>query len=434
MQSKFYTYKTTKCGLYDNIHQNSSYPNIVELLQYEINKRIYYYGDNFSNSWEKVSFQKTGAKQIIERHYKMLKSKPLKESTNLVLSNAYFTVNDELRKSNYEVVIPWWNLKKNGLYLRNYSFLRLFQEISQTLNKAGIQELISKDFLKKILSFIDEGNALIAKHSFRAGFFSNDMGFYERAFIDIFKHQNIPTFIFLHGLPARYNHIDDNRADYLIVWGEKIKESYIKAGVGKNKIIVSGHPNYSNIKTNKLKFSLENILVISKPAHGSPSSIRNDTTMPNDRGNCLLYLNLVQETLVSCGVNNVKLRLHPSENPQWYYKNIDSNFYTLDTDSITNSLEASSLVIGPTSTVLLEAIYSGVNYLIFEPSADDKDLINCPLVSPFDGTDDKIPVAKNQDELKHIIDSKSCVDISVFKDYIAPEFNLSEVYQKIKPE
>ncbi len=415
--------------LYNYLYENTKNRYIIELLQYEINKRIYYFGNNFINPWEKSCLDKNKIKQFITSKYKTLRSKSLINNHNLVLSDAYFTVNDELKK-NCRVVVPWWTFKRNGIYLKDTRFQKLFYEINQVINNARLDELISEGFIKKITLFINAGEQLIVSHDFKAGIFSNDLGFYERIFIDILKKLNIPTFIFLHGLPARYNNIDDNRADYLIVWGDKIKENYIKAGVDSNKIIVSGHPAYSKPLKKKLKNSLDEVLVISKAMNGAPS-ISNDIIL-SDRGNCLLYLKLIQEILKEFGVKKAKLRIHPSENPDWYKANIDTGFFTIDRDNLINTLKKSTLVIGPTSTVFLESIYWGVNYLVFEPSINDIDLMNYPLVSPFDGTDNGIPVAKNLEEFKNILINKKSVESEILKDYISPEFDLSEVFSKIK--
>jgi hypothetical protein len=82
-------------------------------------------------------------------------------------------------------------------------------------------------------------------------------------------------------------------------------------------------------------------------------------------------------------------------------------------------------VIGPTSTVFLEALYYGVNYVCFEPSIEDIDLLNFPLVPPFDGSDERVPIAKNEDELEKIIKRKILVNLEVFDDYIKTPFDLS---------
>ena len=98
---------------------------------------------------------------------------------------------------------------------------------------------------------------------------------------------------------------------------------------------------------------------------------------------------------------------------------------------MSNSLNSTSLVIGPTSTVLLESLYANVNYIVFEPSTEGLDFLNYPIVSPFDGDDNDILVAKNQEELKKLIHEKSCVSEDALNGYFTSKFDFSEVFQKL---
>ena len=159
-------------------------------------------------------------------------------------------------------------------------------------------------------------------------------------------------------------------------------------------------------------------------------SISNEIVL-SDRGNCILYLGMVKKILKLNGINKARLRIHPSENPKWYIENIGCDFYELDSTNLSDSLLNSSLVIGPTSTVFLESIYNGVNYLVFEPTINDLDLINYHIVSPFDGSDKKIPVAKNENELDIILKEKVKVDSSCFSDYISTPFDLGFINKLI---
>jgi hypothetical protein len=399
-------------------------------LQYEINKRIYYFGDNFQSSWEGLNLNKIRKRQLIERLYRRIYSKKINNCENLVFSNAYFSLNIELKRLGIKVITPWWTPKKGSLYLQDANFSSKFEYIYDKINTANLKELLSNSFIEKLKLFAEASHSLVKNSNIKAAFFSNDLGFFERLFIDIFEKANIPTFVFLHGLPARYNAVDDNRAKYLIVWGEKIKQNYINAGVNANKIFTSGHPYYNKSISPKLRFSLDNVLVLSKPANGTPS-ISNEIIL-SDRGNCIVYLEIVKKILKLNGVTNAKLRIHPSESSKWYIDNLGSDFFELDKADLVDSLLSSSLVIGPTSTVFLETIYNGVNYLVFEPTTNGMDLINYKIVSPFDGTDKRIPVAKNEDELEYILKNKIMVDPTCFNDYIKTPFDLSFIKNLIK--
>lgn len=157
----------------------------------------------------------------------------------------------------------------------------------------------------------------------------------------------------------------------------------------------------------------------------------NDGVRLTDRGNLILYLYMVQSVLKKFGVKRVRFRPHPSENSAWYFKFIDKDFYQVDHENLQKSLQKSTIVIGPTSTVFLETLYNGVNYVCFEPSWNGMDLTNFELVPPFDGSDERLPVAKNEEQLECIIKEKTKVDISIFNEYIKTPFDLSFVKSMI---
>ncbi len=91
----------------------------------------------------------------------------------------------------------------------------------------------------------------------------------------IFEEINKPSFIFLHGLPARMNNFDDNRTKYLIVWGEKIKDAYVNmGGFDPNKIFVSGNRNYKNYNTKELKFDFTDIVVLTCSMPGGQNTVK----------------------------------------------------------------------------------------------------------------------------------------------------------------
>ncbi len=419
-----------KSNLYDYLYENSESSYLIEILQYEINIRVYWYGNHYLNAWNVPLTNKKKLRRILENTYKKYRTKSFKSSKDLILSNSYFSVNKTLEKKGFNIVVPWWSLNRHGFYLKNKDFNSLFKEISETLENGGINDLVSVDFQNKLTSFINIANEVICNNDFKAALFANDLGFFERLFIDLFKKNKIPTFVFLHGLPGRYNSIDDNRADYLIVWGDKIKKNYVDSGIDKDKIIVGGHPSFNEIKFSDLRFELYDVLVICKANEGAPC-ISNDLRIC-DRGNALHYLELLKKVLLKKKVENVRLRIHPSENPQWYRGHIDTDFYTLDNRSLSKSLKGSSLVIGPTSTVFLDAIYLGVNYLVFEPLIEGNTFMNVPVVPPFNGDDPKVPVAKNSLELEVLIDEKTKVDPSVFNEYVDGNYDLSAIYKKIE--
>ena len=132
------------------------------------------------------------------------------------------------------------------------------------------------------------------------------------------------------------------------------------------------------------------------------------------------------------GIKKVRFRPHPSENPSWYLKFLDLSFFKLDTVNLEESLKKSTLVIGPSSTVLLEALYFDVNYVVYEPSQNNISLMNDLLYPPFDGAYPEIPVAKNEDDLKSILENKRIITYSVIHKFIKTPFNLDFIKDLIK--
>ena len=311
--------------------------------------------------------------------------------------------------------------------LSNFDILNRSEKIKSKFRNLAFNKLIADNFIKEVNEFEEKLIDFYREKKIKSLFVPNDMGFFGNLSIAICKQISIPSFIFLHGLPGRYNNIDDHRSDYLIVWGEKTREYYIKMGKEYNKIFVSGHPYYKTSPIS-LKFSLDNILILTKPQNGAQQS---NGIILADRANQILYLYSVEKVLKSLGVKSVRFRPHPSENGNWYLKYLNKIFYHLDSGNLQDSINKSTLIIGPTSTVFLESLYYEVNYVIYELSLNNIDLVNWPLVPPFDGTDAKIPVAKNEEELYYILKNKIAVDPSCFNDYISTPFDLSFVKKLI---
>ena len=79
-----------------------------------------------------------------------------------------------------------------------------------------------------------------------------------------------------------------------------------------------------------------------------------------------VYIYEIGKVLKELG-GKAKLRMHPSENPDWYAKFIDTKFFVIDQDKLSASLANSTLVIGPVSTLFIDAINFGVSYIVYEP-------------------------------------------------------------------
>ncbi len=411
--------------------------DFYDTIRFRLGQILYYYGEHFRFPREKYSSEKLSLKKKIRREYRnlynTLKMRQLNNQKTRdkpkILSNSYFQLNNELNQIGFNVYDPIWSRRSNYPFLGNWLIYKETEELRTFINRCSINEILSKNFQDRVQAYRNSLKEYYSKQNITALIVPFDVPFFENVAIKTFKEIQVPTFIFLHGIPARYNMFDDNRADYLIVWGEFIKDLYIKAGVKEEKIIVAGHPNYKDNPDNDLKFSLSDILVITKCIGGTTGSNRR---IMADRGNLLVYLLQIQKVLTQFGIKSVRYRPHPSENPAWYLNALDPKFFKLDHEDYQTSLKKSSLVIGPSSTVFIEALYHGVNYLIFEPSFNNLDMVNHIIVPPYDGSISEVPVAKNMDQLKEILENKLRVNLSIYNRIIKTPFDIRFLKDIIK--
>ena len=406
--------------LCDNYPDKAKY---FEWMKYELDNRIYYFGQNFKTPYEGRPFKQELKNKLsrLKRHLVGKKNVATVGYTDCILSEAYFTVNDVLSKElNAKVLKFPWNAGVDVFSEKTLS------ETIYNLSSADFNDLISDKFCNSLQQLYNSIKTFLASNRIKLCIFPNDLTPINRMAIDACKEVGIPTSIFLHGLPARYDIIDDNRAEYLCVWGEGIKKQYERVGVTPEKIIITGHPGYSTIQYPQVSnVNLESPLVLSYSVCGAPST--SDEYRMADRGICINFPWTVEKVLKQMGVTRAVLRLHPSENPEWYRKYIDNDFYEIDTHSLSDSLHKASIVIGPTSTVSMDAASVGVPYFGFEPPMP----FSYPVVPPFDNSELDFPVAFTVNELLDNLKNNRCMQPTVFKKYIAPEFNMQLLLDKI---
>lgn len=312
----------------------------------------------------------------------------------------------------------WHPLGKKNIF-GDLKTLKWHQHIQNTIRHADFHSFLDPVFHESLELFQQHLIKTYQEQDFRALFLYTDQYFYSKYHIDIFKKMNRPSFVFTHGLPGIYSKEVDNRSDYLMVWSEKIRSNYINAGFSPNKVKVVGHPIYNNLEKQKtLRSGLSNILVV------PVSSItwhqhEYDNTVVNDVATVVLYLYQVQSVLKRIGVKKARYRPHPTINRKWIAPFIDQDFYAIDNDTLSNSLSQASLVIGANSTVLLEALIEGVNYMAFDPKdKSGKNMSGYLSVPPFDGSEKKLMLATDENELEKMIRTNTMTDYSIVHDFI----------------
>lgn len=410
----------------DSLKKNNSEDNkYVDLLMMELNIRLYHYGNNFINTHENIRFLDKLLFTIwyFKKYFSKFKvNRILDSSRKKILSSSYFNLNSKLEEVGFEVYSPQFMINSDRV-LQSHKLSWKTYNMMKLLRFSTFKELLNVSTIKVIKDYVENLTQILSEQQFNALVVSNDETALSKTAIEAFRNLSKPSFIFLHGLPGIYNSTENNQTDYLIVWGEKIKDNFIEAGINPDKIYVSGHPYYIKKPSNiSLRFSFDNILVTSKVIGGSQHS---DIVRLADRGNNIYYLNSIKDILLKFGIKSVRFRPHPSENAKWFNEFIDTDFFKIDPTPLSESLKKSSLVIGPTSSLLIDTYFSEVNYLIYEPQFNGLCLDGAKPFPPFDGSDSRVPVAKNDTELYDLLCLKKSINTSFIDDYIKFPFDIS---------
>lgn len=394
-----------------------TYPKKAEMLEwmkYALDNRVYYFGQHFKTPYE-ARPMKVKLKARAVNFIRKMKTAAITYN-GAVISNAYFNVSEFIRKEGYSVILPPWqtgNISKE-------SQETLYQMMFSDFNK-----VLSDNFQNAVYKLRDELKQFFVKNHTPFVLLSNDLDPIHRITIDICKEINIPSGVFLHGLPASYNSIDDSRADYLFVWGEKIKENYINAG-SKSNIVVTGHPNFSSFKT--VISHPENVVVISRAVCGAPS--QSDRHSVDDRGICIQHIYAIETALKNAGINHAILRLHPSENPDWYAKFMDKDFYSLDTHSLDYTISHAKMVVGQISTVMLNTVFNNIPCYPFVLGKEENHYAS-EIVPPFSNMPG-FPTSCTVVELADNINNGRFVTSEHFDGYVNPSFEVSKITQYIQ--
>lgn len=417
-------------GLEGNYYQYflDLYPQKAQFLNWiklSMDNQVYNYGNHLKMPMENINIRYYLKKRISYIKHHIIDSYSIKKRggyRDSIVSNAYSTLNATLSDFSDEKVMPMpWS------YGVDVFSSRRLRHIVGNISYYSINQLLDDKSYDDVMFLYDRMKLFLKEYHIKMVICYNDMYPLERMIIDAGKEMGVPTAVFLHGLPGRYDCIDDNRADYLFVWGEGIKELCVKAGMSPEKIIITGHPFFSSFQSPVMKDDRNpSPLIITYVGGGVPSN--SSEYEMSDRGNSISYAWCVEEALKKIGVCRASLRLHPSENPLWYKKNVDMGFYELDGAKLSDSIKTHSYIIGPTSTVAIDAAIQGVPYFGFSPYFK----YASPLVPPFNNSEQGFPIARTVDELKLNIESRRFMQPVVFSKYMASPFNSDAILSLIK--
>lgn len=408
-----------------DIESQEQYKKTIDKLKVELDWHFYAYGDNLENRYKRGYKGTLRDRLAAMLQNKMAMSKiPSSSSQNNIITFARLPI-EEMGKeyiSLYSTIfspIGKRNIIGNG-DMKNYHMF-----MNNVFNDLAFNQILKLNVLDEILRHEERLLDFYKKSNVHGLFLNTDEYYYNKVHIDIFKGLNRPSFIFSHGLPGIYSKEVDNKSDYLVVWGQQIKDNYISVGFDPNKIIVGGNPNYRMIKVKQLRNDLSNVLVMTS---GSIQwHMHSWTDLPiYDRSLIVLYLYSVENVLKKVGVKRARLRPHPSVSAKWLSQYVDIDFYTFDKTPFVESINRSSLIIGCTSTTYFESLMHGVNYIVYEPTFDGYTMTGGKLVPPFDGSDNDVVIANNEERLYLLIKERYSPNIRILENYMEP-FNAKKI-------
>ncbi len=407
---------------------------LARFVKYEFDKHLYYYGAHFSAGYDRTvlgrnpeqyqaellrlywKLQPTVQAELTQKHFPT-------DRVPCLFSNAYFGWERSFADLGVRLVRSVWTEADSGNVLA--AALNNQCRAVNELFRSGMSIFYQRAFHDILRSIADNLEQYYAGHPSAGLMLPFTNGFFEGLSSDIFRRLGKPVFLCIHGLPARFDWWirGEHPIDYIVVWGEAMKRRIVATGRDPATVLTSGHPTYSGRPFLPITSKLDRVLVLGFPQNGAPLL---DTPHYHDRSLALDYVWRVQATLKQLGVTRARLRPHPSESTAWYRSQIDPSFFELDEVQVcAESLKASTLVIGPTSTVLLDSLVLGINYVTFWPAfrhynptgdvAFDPDL-------PFDGSDARFPVARDETQLLRLLRKRATVDGRALTDYIGETF------------
>ena len=403
----------------------------IDYMKVNLDSKMYAYGDNMREAYPEP--QSIRLKDLLIYGRKLLKTKYIKKSTDKDRILTFVRMPSSI-ESKYKLEFTSSVLQpicdKN---ISSYNLLRYYSLYLKLTRSRNFNEMFDSNLLKLMNDYEDVIAECYKSYNIKGLIVPNGEPFLYNLHLDIFKKLQIPSFIVLHGIPGIYDLESEKKADYMLVWGEQIRQNYIDVGFDGDRIKVIGHPRYTEIpRIEKLRNSLDNVLVATTgSSEWSPHGWEYDKFPLFDRSLFLTYCYSVESVLKRVGVKHARLRAHPSVGREWLEKFVDLSFYTIDKNersTLRDSLNSSTLVIGPTSSVWLEALLYGVNYIVYEPGDYKKSLTNCILVPPFDGSDPDMEVAFNEDMLYEMIRRGYLLNPTIVNKYIQP-FNFDEAYK-----
>lgn len=409
-------------SLYETVFQGD--PWMFDAIQYEIARKLMHFGQHFTGPLDRPSSTaRLLKKQVCQAVLRVAATRQPPRTHQIafpVISNAYGAFNEQLRTAGRHIMSPPWERESVLTFWKEPSLQQECISIRDRLNAASVGDLLGPQWAALLNQLRKRFADYLARLRPLAVVVPFDLPLFENVLLLAASDVGVKSFTALHGLPGVITPRDNFRGDYFLVWSNRIKRLYKSHGFHEDRIIVTGHPLYGGAHPRPVQTSVANPLVLSQSVQGA----RLTGLMDHRHRECIAaHALLAQIALQRCGVSTAILRPHPGHSVSWVKSVVDQSFYTVERSSLSEALTKASVVIGPVSTVLLDALAADRNYVVFEPELSHDKGILPQLIPPFDSDGGKVPLARSVMELVDILKSNVTCDASLLNEWAGPKFS-----------
>src|SRR5574344_107765 len=137
--------------LLDYLKENYvSKADIIDIFKFSMDAKIYSYGQQFRLPEENnKKYLNNFFLSYFYRKIKILKQEFGTQNDNSIISDAYFSTNDELRKIGYSVVTPPWGYSKDSSIIPSTTFLKKYYSFRSFVSACNYNDFFSKEFSEK---------------------------------------------------------------------------------------------------------------------------------------------------------------------------------------------------------------------------------------------------------------------------------------------
>lgn len=412
----------------------ASFPvQLLPLIKYEFDSLLLQYGAHYKRNSDAARIGRNPreyARELFKFFWRMQDSidnnggfaGSRKKVRPCLLSSAYFEWAQALQRIGADVgPQPWLDAEDN--IPNSIDFYAQCRAVKELLS-SDFSTYYMPEFREVLLRAAENLRAYLASHPCEALLIPYTLGYFEGVSTHSLPALDKKSFLCIHGLPYRLDWVRDGEhpVDFIVVWGDIMKRALAARGFDGDRILVSGHPSYSGRLQKPIRSSLDRVLVLGYAQMGAPL-----LNLPHyaNRQLALAYAWTIQRCLKSINIQSATIRPHPSESPDWYAAHLDSAFWQVDYGSLPEAIERSSIIIGPTSTVMIDAGMQGVNYICYNPSGNAYNPFGAASREPdlpFDGSDPRVPVARDDESLCRALRDNATLKEDAISDYIGKQF------------